>query len=167
MPSKKPASTKPDDAIDLLVADHQEVHALFVAYKKLVSREAGADERQPLAEQICTLLTVHAAIEEEIFYPAARAAKVESALLDEAVVEHQSLKDLIAQLRAMSADDALYDSKVTVLGEYVDHHVKEEQDEMFPKCRKARMDLQQIGAQLAQRKEELTAEQMEGMELVR
>lgn len=164
MPSKKPASPKTDDAVDLLIADHKQVHSLFLAYKKLVARDAGADERQPLAEEICTMLTVHAAIEEELFYPAARAAKVESALLDEAEVEHASLKDLINQLRGMGADDALYDAKVTVLGEYVDHHVKEEQDEMFPKCRKSRMDLQQLGAQLAQRKEELSAEQMEGME---
>ena len=75
-------------------------------------------------------------------------------------------RDLIVQILSMDPHEELYDAKVTVLGEYVDHHVKEEQDEMFPKCRKARMDLQQIGAELAQRKEELTAEQMEGMEAV-
>ena len=154
MPSKKPVAAPPGDAVDLLIADHREVHGLFVDYKKLVERHAGADERQPLAEEICTMLTVHTAIEEELFYPAAREAQVDSALLDEAEVEHQSLKDLIAQLRAMGGDEPLYDAKVTVLGEYVDHHVKEERDELFPKA-KANLDLGALGDQLRERQEAL------------
>ena len=152
--AKKAAHANPD-AIQLLVQDHKEVHALFQHYKKLAGAEAGADERQSLAGQICTMLTVHATIEEEIFYPAARGAGVDSALLDEAEVEHASAKALIAQIEAMSADDDLYDAKVTVLGEYIDHHVKEEQDELFPKCRKAKMDLAELGTALSERKEEL------------
>src|SRR4029077_4490037 len=100
-------------------------------------------------------LTIHATSEEEIFYPAAREAGVESDLLDEAEVEHASAKDLIAQIRAMSPDEDLYDAKVTVLGEYIDHHVQEEEQEMFPKCRKAKMDLADLAAQIAKRKSEL------------
>ena len=112
------------------------------------------------------MLTVHATFEEEIFYPAARAAEVDSDLLDEAEVEHASAKALIAQIRDMDADDDLYDAKVTVLGEYIDHHVEEEQEELFPKCRKSAMDLHQLGAQLAERKAELMSEMAEGLEVV-
>ena len=104
------------------------------------------------------MLTAHATIEEEIFYPAARDAGVEGDLLDEAEVEHASAKDLIAQIRSMSPDDDLYDAKVKVLGEYVDHHVREEEDEMFPKCRKADMDLAELAQQLSERKAELMEE---------
>jgi Hemerythrin HHE cation binding domain len=148
------------DAVKLLTADHKEVHALFLHYKKLVAAHASAGERQPVAERIGEMLTVHAKIEEEIFYPAARKAGVESALLDEAHIEHGTAKDLIAQLQSMTADDALYDAKVTVLGEYIDHHVKEEQNEIFPACRKAKMDLDAIGEALKSRKAELLQEML-------
>jgi hemerythrin-like domain-containing protein len=162
--AKKPPTSTPKgdapDAVKLLTADHKEVHTLFQQYKKLCEAQAPADERQPVAEKICGLLTVHATVEEEIFYPAAREAGVESALLDEAEVEHQTAKDLIAQLHAMDADDELYDAKVTVLGEYIDHHVEEEQNEMFPACRKAKMDLAALGAEIKARKAELMAELM-------
>ncbi len=157
-PSAK--ASGPQDAIKLLTADHKEVKGLFDQYQKLVDSDAGADERQPLAEQICTMLTVHATIEEEIFYPAARVALEEGDLLDEAEVEHASAKDLIAQIQGTDADDDLYDAKVTVLGEYIDHHVKEEEGEMFPKCKKADMDLAELGAELEARKSELMEEMM-------
>ena len=110
---------------------------LFKQYEKLADAEADGEERQALAEQICAMLTVHATVEEEIFYPAAREAEVDSDLLDEAEVEHASAKDLIAQIQEMAPDDELYDAKVKVLGEYIDHHVQEEEGEMFPKCRRA------------------------------
>ena len=150
------------DAVKLLMADHREVKALFARYKKLVTAQGSATERQTLAETICDMLTVHASIEEEIFYPAARAAMPDDALLDEAEVEHASAKDLIAQIKAMSPEDKLYDAKVTVLREYIDHHVQEEEGELFPKATKAGLDLDEIGAELRARKEELTAEQAEG-----
>ncbi len=152
------AKAGPKDAVQLLTADHKEVKGLFTRYQKLVDDEAGAEERQTLAEQICEMLTVHATIEEEIFYPAARAALEDQDMLDEAEVEHASAKDLIAQIEGMSPDDDLYDAKVTVLGEYIDHHVKEEEGEMFPKCRKADMDLSALGEELEARKTELTEE---------
>lgn len=161
-PSNLPTAAS---AIKLLTDDHKEVHSLFLDYAKLCRADARAQERQPVAEQLCLLLTVHAAIEEEIFYPAAREAGVQTDLLDEADVEHASLKNLIAQIRAMDADDDHYDAKVTVLGEYVDHHVKEEQEEIFPKCREAKMELKRLAERMIGRKTELMAEMSEGMEV--
>ena len=104
------------------------------------------------------MLTVHATIEEEIFYPAAREAEVESDLLDEAEVEHASAKDLIAQIQEMSPEDELYDAKVKVLGEYVQHHVQEEEGELFVRCQSADMDLDELGDEISARKDELMEE---------
>ena len=166
MATAKKAATRPQatataaktDATALLERDHAEVKKLFKQYEKLAEAEAEGEERQALAERICAMLTVHATIEEEIFYPAAREADVEDDLLNEAEVEHATAKDLIAQIESASPDDELYDAKVTVLGEYIDHHVQEEEGQMFPKCRRARMDLAGLAQQLAERKSELMAE---------
>ena len=156
---KKPtASAAKSDATALLQRDHADVKKLFKEYDKLAEDDADGEERQALAEQICTMLTAHATIEEEIFYPAAREAEVESDLLDEAEVEHASAKELIAQIESMSPDDELYDAKVKVLGEYVDHHVQEEEGELFPQCRRAEMDLAGLAEALAERKSELLAQ---------
>jgi len=147
------------DAVALLKADHKEVKALFQDYQALVDAEADGDERQQLAERICALLTVHATVEEELFYPPAREALGEDAdLMDEADVEHASAKDLIAQIQASSPDDLHYDAKVKVLGEYIDHHVKEEEGEMFTQLKKTDLDLDAIGEELAARKEALMEE---------
>src|SRR5436309_1480025 len=105
--SPPPSRAASSDATQLLSADHGEVHALFETYRKLARAGAAGDERRPLAEEICTLLTVHAAIEEEIFYPALRAADIAADLLDEAEVEHASAKELIAQIRDMEAEAPL------------------------------------------------------------
>ncbi|MGZ8259245.1 MAG: hemerythrin domain-containing protein [Caldimonas sp.] len=168
--SSRPASAAraaaATDATELLVADHREVRGLFRDYQALADRDAPGAERRPLAEQICTLLTVHAALEEEIFYPAAHAAGVDAYVLDEAEVEHASAKSLIAQIRDMDANEDLYDAKVKVLGEYVEHHVGEEEGELFRRCRSASMDLVALGARLAARKAELMSEMSEGMEVV-
>ena len=147
--SSSSASAAKTDATVLLERDHNEVKKLFKQYEKLSRNEADGQERQALAAQICSMLTVHSTIEEEIFYPASR----------EAGVEHASAKDLIAQIQSMSPDDELYDAKVTVLGEYVNHHVEEEEGQMFPKCRRAKMDLAGLAQALAERKSELMAEQ--------
>ena len=162
-PAKKAAPTPTaakTDATLLLTRDHTEVHKLFKQYEKLADVEAAASDRQALAEEICTKLTIHATSEEEIFYPAAREAGIESDLLDEAEVEHASAKDLIAQIRSMSPDDDLYDAKVRVLGEYIDHHVDEEEGEIFPRCREAKMDLAGLGESIAERKSELLVESL-------
>ena len=161
--TKKPAATAAaakTDATALLERDHRDVKKLFKQYEKLADAEASGEERQALATQICTMLTVHATIEEEIFYPAAREADVEDDLLNEAEVEHATAKDLIAQIESASPDDELYDAKVTVLGEYIDHHVQEEEEEMFPKCRRSNMDLAALARQVAERKAELLAEEV-------
>ena len=152
-------TTTADDAIKLLTADHKEVKALFKEYNKLVEAEADDGDKQALAEQICTMLTAHAAAEEELFYPAARDVLGEDEdLIDEADVEHGTAKDLIAQIEASTPDDPLYDAKVKVLGEYIDHHVKEEEGEIFPKAKKAGLDTEALGAEIAARKEELLSE---------
>ena len=150
--------TRPD-AIKLLTSDHREVKAMFQQYQALVDHDADAEKKQAIAQQICMMLTVHAQIEEEIFYPAAQDAIKEPDLVDEATVEHASAKDLIAQIESSEPSDELFDAKVKVLGEYIDHHVKEEESEMlFPQVRKAKLDLDALGAQLQERKGELTAE---------
>ena len=146
------------DAVQLLTDDHKAVKKLFKAYDELVKNQAEGTEKQSLAQQICAMLKVHTTIEEEIFYPAAREALEEQDLLDEAAVEHASAKELIAQIEAMSPDEAFYDAKVIVLGEYIDHHVKEEESEMFPKAKQAKMDLAQLGEEMSARKDELMAE---------
>ncbi|WP_298285168.1 hemerythrin domain-containing protein [Novosphingobium sp.] len=148
------AAAKPVDAIKLLKDDHKEVKGYFKQYETL---EDDA-EKQALADKICLALTVHAQIEEEIFYPATREAIDDDDLLDEAEVEHASAKQLIAEIQAMKAGDRLFDAKVTVLGEYIDHHVKEEEGEMFPESRDGDLDLKQLGEQLAARKAELMAQ---------
>ena len=155
--AKKSTSKTSTDAIALLTQDHADVKALFKKYKQLCESGADGSEKEAIALEICTQLTAHATVEEEIFYPATRAEDTDD-LLDEAEVEHGTAKDLIAQIEDMEPDDDLYDAKVTVLGEYIDHHVKEEQDEMFPACRKAKMDLAGLGAAIKSRKAELMAE---------
>jgi hypothetical protein len=135
----------------MLREDHERVAALFARFE----RTTGADRKEKLVEQICSELELHAQLEEEIFYPAVRGAIDDDDLMDEAQVEHQSAKDLIDQLRGMTPDDELYDAKVTVLGEYVKHHVKEEQGEMFPMARRSEVDLKELGEQMRARKGEL------------
>jgi len=159
-PGKKPvADQSAMDAIALLTADHREVKGLFQQYDKLEQGDASEEDRQLLASQICVLLTVHTRIEEEIFYPEARNAlgAKGSDLLDEAEVEHAGAKNLIRELKAMNATDELFDAKVKVLGESVDHHVGEEEGELFPKVRSSSMDLQDVGRRMDARKKELMA----------
>ena len=149
------------DACDLLDADHKAVKKMFKEYEELTNsrgRTVG-QKKLDLARQICHELTVHAQIEEEIFYPALRAVIKDTDLLAEDEVEHQTAKDLIAQIEGMGEADEMFDAKVTVLGEYIDHHVKEERNEIFPKARSSRkLDLVSMRDELMQRKEELMGE---------
>jgi hemerythrin superfamily protein len=149
-------SASSEDAIALLVADHESVKLLFKQYEELADKKDLRGKEQ-IAQQICDELTIHAQIEEEIFYPAARAAIKDDDMLNEAEVEHATAKDLISQIQDMSADDEMYDAKVKVLSEYINHHVEEEEGEMFPKCQKSSMDLEALGIQLSNRKDELVA----------
>ena len=155
---RKSADTMPGvrDAIAMLTEEHREVSDMFEQFEQLGDRAKVAKAK--LVEKICTALIVHTAIEEEIFYPAVREAlKDGEDMVDEAVVEHASAKDLIRQLQEMNPDEDLYDAKVKVLGEQIDHHVEEEEKEMFPKARKSGLDLNELGAEMAQRKQELLA----------
>lgn len=154
-PAKASRSAEPD-AIQLLLDDHKKVKKLFKEFEKLAKKE-DVEGKVEIANQICEELTVHAMIEEEIFYPAARAAIKDDDMLNEAAVEHATAKDLIAQIQEMSGDDEMYDAKVKVLSEYIDHHVEEEETEMFPKAKKAKMDFDTLGEQMLERKEELTS----------
>lgn len=145
------------DAISILTEDHKKVKKMFMDFDKLMKSDGKEVEKGTLVEKICEELTVHTQIEEEIFYPAVRAAIDDDDLMDEADVEHAGAKELIAQLEEMEPGDDHYDAKVTVLGENIDHHVKEEQDEMFPKAKKAKLDLAALGAKMLKRRQELQA----------
>jgi hemerythrin superfamily protein len=151
-------ASKQQDAVKLLMADHDEVENLFKQFQK--TKDSGA-EKGEIVEQICKALTVHAEIEEEIFYPAARNALAEAGedMMDEAEVEHASIKSLVEQIQDAEPGDEMYDAKVKVLCEYVMHHVKEEEGKMFPKIKKTDLDLDDLGAELAERKTELMNEQ--------
>ena len=135
-----------EQAIQMLTADHDKVRELFREYKKLMDLDAGASERGAVASQICRELTVHAAVEEEVFYPAARKAIAEDAeeIMDHAEVEHQSLKRLIADIQAGHPDDEHYDANVHVLQEYVAHHVYEEENDMFEELRHAQPKMDSV-----------------------
>lgn len=153
--SKERSLPTGSDAIALLKADHKKVKGLFEEFNKLCKAEAPGEEKGEVAAKICLELTIHAQAEEEIFYPALREAGVEEAIMDEADVEHAGAKDLIAQISTMQPDEPLYDAKVMVLGEYIDHHVKEEEGEMFPKAKKADVDMASLGGEIEARKTEL------------
>lgn len=143
--------TSAQDATKLLHADHLRVSELFEQYESTNSTA----KKKVLVEKICTELTVHSQIEEEIFYPAVKKALNDKEMVPEATVEHASLKNLIAQVEGKEPDGEMFDAKIKVMSEYVKHHVKEEEGEMFKKAKASDLDLAQLGEQLAARKEEL------------
>ena len=148
------AETKQQDAIALLKQDHRTVEDLFEKFEKA----SGDGRKQSLAEEICLDLSVHAQIEEEIFYPACE-GKVDEDLLKESYVEHDGAKVLITEIIAGGPSDEFYDAKVKVLQEEIEHHVEEEEKRMeglFAQARKAGLDMDALGEQLAARKAELT-----------
>lgn len=144
------------DAIIMLREDHKRVAALFRAYGR--ERDGMTlEEKSALVARICNELAVHTAIEEEIFYPAAREVLGLRGgdLIDEAEVEHASASELIRQLRSASPGASHYDAKVKVLGEFIRHHVEDEHDEVFTRCRKSGMDLRALGLAMAERRAQL------------
>ncbi|MDP2330604.1 MAG: hemerythrin domain-containing protein [Reyranella sp.] len=161
MPTRGATATQParrrtaggPDAITLLKEDHRKVAGLFREFDK-----ATAARKPKIAGQICEELTIHATLEEEILYPEARqfldTDKGED-LLDEAEVEHEGIKGLVGKILASGGDDDLFEAQVTVLQEYVKHHVREEETAMFPKLRKSKFDAREIGARLDERRKEL------------
>ncbi|MBL8551169.1 MAG: hemerythrin domain-containing protein [Hyphomonadaceae bacterium] len=156
-PKKTPAKPAPQqDAIALLKADHRAVEELFQKYESARS----SAQKQSLAKKICTELVIHTMIEEEIFYPALR-GEIEADTLDEAYVEHDGAKVMIAELIAGGPDDDFYDAKVKVLSEEIKHHVHEEEmreEGMFAQARRTDLDLDALGEQMVARKQELLAE---------
>src|SRR5450830_157129 len=150
---KTETQSKPQEATALLKADHKLVSGLFEDYEKASTKAM----KKKIVAQICTELSVHAQVEEEIFYPAVKKALNDYLLVPEATVEHATLKSLISQVEGIEPDGEMFDAKVKVLCEYVEHHVKEEQNEMFPKAKATKLDMMELGSQIAARKTELLA----------
>lgn len=151
---KKERSAAAQNAFDLLEQDHRQVEEWLDEYDELEDDDRSKGE---LSKEICLALKVHAQIEEEIFYPAARDATGDDDLIDEAVVEHATVKNLIAEIEKMKPGQELFDAKIRVLGEMVKQHIREEEEELFPELQSAKMDLDAVGKELAERKEELMA----------
>jgi hemerythrin superfamily protein len=146
------------DAVALLTQQHREVEEMFERFEKMTDRAKVSKKK--LADEICNALIMHTTIEEEIFYPATREASEDTEdMVDEAVVEHASAKDLIAQIMEMDPGDDLYDAKVKVLSELVEHHVEEEEKEMFPKTKQLKLDMQALGQEMKARQQEIEAAQ--------
>jgi hemerythrin superfamily protein len=154
-------------AIELLMADHRKVEDLFERYEQ--EKDGDEETKRELSQRICNEITAHAQLEEELFYPWLRENLEETDLLEEALVEHASAKDLIAQIESADGIDEAYDAKVKVLGEYIKHHVKEEEGEVFPEVSERKDELDELGQEMAARKGELAEElgleaDAEGME---
>jgi hypothetical protein len=155
----KTTSKGAQDLLELLKEDHKKVIKMFDQFEKMKEKEDDDQEaKQLLVETACAELTIHAQLEEELFYPVLREAIDDEDMLDEAEVEHNTAKQLITELAAMQPGDELYDAKFTVLGEYVKHHVQEEEKEMFQKAKKAKLDLVAMAEQVMERKMELREE---------
>ena len=149
------AESKSQDAIELLKADHASVKQAFKEFEKMDHKDTAT--LQELVSTVCNELKVHTMIEEEIFYPAVREVIDDEDLMNEAQVEHDSAKVLIEQLEGMKADDPLFVANFTVLAEQIEHHVKEEETEMFPEVKKRKIDLDALGEKMLARKDELLA----------
>ena len=151
-------SDNPTNAIELLKSDHDEVEKLFDQYED-AREESNAELKGQIVAMLCKALTVHAQIEEELFYPAVHKDIDDvSDLVDEATVEHHLVRMLVEELESAAPDDLLYDAKVKVLSEYVKHHVREEEGELFPLARRSEIDLDALGLQLMARKEALATQ---------
>lgn len=156
MPPTQPDRDQIDeDALDLLASDHDEIAELFDRYEVLAADGAPAEERRELAEELCTLLLVHAAIKEEIFYPAAREVLDEEYLIDEAMVAQDGARSLIDDIQAGDPTEPRYDAQVRILHELLLQHFEEERTELFPRVRRTTLDLEEIGAEMAARQEVL------------
>jgi hypothetical protein len=154
----QPAPATTEDAVELLIADHRAVSAMFDEFERIKDGQ-DEDRKLELAEDICLALIVHTTIEEEIFYPAFRKATKDEEIVEESIVEHQAAKELIAIIERMEPEEELFDARVHVLSEEIEHHVKEEEEKMFPEARQAKgLDLKALGAELAARKRALFEE---------
>jgi len=148
------SKSKNQDATSILKADHKLVDTLFKEFEEAKSNK----RKKELVDEICKELTIHAQVEEEIFYPAVKTALRDHELVPEAIVEHGTLKDLIAAVKGKEPDGDMYDAKVKVMSEYVKHHVKEEEQEMFPEAKGTKLNLVDLGDQMLKRKDQLAKE---------
>ncbi|HUG79902.1 MAG TPA: hemerythrin domain-containing protein [Burkholderiales bacterium] len=149
--------SKSPEAIEMLKEDHDKVKKAFKEFEKMDREDT--ESCQQLIRSVCEDLKVHTTLEEEIFYPAVREVIEDEDLMNEAAVEHETAKMLIDQLENMGPDDPNYFATFIVLGEYVMHHVKEEEDEMFPQAKKAKdLDFESLAAEMASRKQALLGE---------
>ncbi|CUI08726.1 hemerythrin domain-containing protein [Massilia sp. P8910] len=135
-----------DDAVDILIIEHEEVTALFEQFRGLSARSKESKKR--ISEDICAALSVHALLEQDIFYPAAKTALKEADLIAEAIVEHASARELIERIRKMEPENELFDATVKVLWDQVTRHAREEEEKMFPRLRKSKLDLVALGARM-------------------
>jgi hemerythrin-like domain-containing protein len=158
------ATTARTEMLNMLKQDHKKAKKAFHDFERLAKREQSSDECQALVMQTCAELTLHTTLEEEIFYPAIRPAMREQGLIAEAEVEHACAKTLIADLRQMAPEDRAYVATFKVLGEYVQHHIKEEESEIFPQLTRSKLDWDGLRQQMAQRRESLEAELQRGQE---
>jgi hemerythrin-like domain-containing protein len=149
------------EMLNMLKQDHKKVKKAFHDFERL-DKQGQGDECQALVMQTCADLALHTALEEEIFYPAVRAAMREQGLIDEAEVEHACAKTLIADLQQLPPEDRAYAATFKVLGEYVQHHIKEEESEIFPQLTRAKLDWDGLQQQMAARRESLAAELLQG-----
>lgn len=156
MAASKNASAARKEVLDMLIEDHKSAKKLFREFEKLSDEDS--EERESLVSLACAELKLHTQLEEECFYPALRGKLKEEDLLEEAEVEHASAKQLIEQLEGMDADDPKFTATFTVLGEYVKHHIKEEEKEMFEQVQRARVDWPALLEQMTQRRMELETE---------
>jgi len=154
--AKAAKKAKKQDAIDLLKRDHAEVKKAFKEFEKAKYKDPQACKN--FLASICRDIEMHAAVEEEIFYPAVRARIKDDDLMNEAQVEHNSAKQLMAEIKGLSGDDPMLKAHAQVLAEYIQHHVREEENEMFPKAKRAKLDLVALGQQILERKEQLKAQ---------
>lgn len=143
------------DAVGLLRAEHRQIKRLFTNFKSHCVRGAPGKERRAIAAQICDAVTLHSQIEEGLFYPLVRSATSEDALMDEALVEHTVANDLIIQISVMHPMEMLYDAKIIVLGDIVNHHFEEEESDMFPAAFSAGIDLVELASRMSQRRKEI------------
>lgn len=153
--TQKPATAVKSNAFTLLKDDHKKVKKLFKEFQSIKKRDDSDERKSELTKEICREIKVHTQLEEEIFYPSARQAIGDEDVMEEAGIEHASVKQLVSQLESMEPGDPHYDAIVKVMSEYVEHHVREEEDQMFPMLKKAKLDAKGLGEQITRRKEEL------------
>ena len=155
---RSPATPAAPSAIELLTEEHTRVKSIFRQFENVKEGGGSKEKKAALVREACDALTIHALIEEEIFYPAVRRATGDADTMDEADVEHDCAKDLIAQLRGMGPDDDHFDAKFIVLAEMVRHHIKEEESVMFPEARNSSVNLDALGRRMFLRRQELERE---------